>query len=95
MNVSSSQKTVAIIPARYSSTRFPGKPLKKICNMPMLEHVYLRAKMFSFWDNLSIATCDYKIKNERTANRNLLFESHCKISSKQMARDTYLSTEGL
>ena len=55
-------KIFGIIPARMAASRFPGKPLKKICNMPMLEHVYLRAKMFSFWDNLSIATCDYKIK---------------------------------
>ena len=30
MNLPSSQKTVAIIPARYSSTRFPGKPLAEI-----------------------------------------------------------------
>ena len=46
-------KIFGIIPARMAASRFPGKPLKKICNMPMLEHVYLRAKMFSFWDNLS------------------------------------------
>tara|TARA_B100001173_G_C15896133_1_gene507798 strand:- start:80 stop:904 length:825 start_codon:yes stop_codon:yes gene_type:complete len=51
-----------IIPARMAASRFPGKPLKKICNIPMIEHVFLRARMFGFWDKLVIATCDQEIK---------------------------------
>lgn len=35
-------KTVAIIPARYASTRFPGKPLALIAGTPMIQHVYER-----------------------------------------------------
>jgi 3-deoxy-manno-octulosonate cytidylyltransferase (CMP-KDO synthetase) len=32
-----------VIPARYASTRFPGKVLKPIAGKPLLEHVYARA----------------------------------------------------
>jgi 3-deoxy-manno-octulosonate cytidylyltransferase (CMP-KDO synthetase) len=35
---------VAIIPARYGSTRLPGKPLAKIGGKPMIQHVYERPK---------------------------------------------------
>jgi 3-deoxy-manno-octulosonate cytidylyltransferase (CMP-KDO synthetase) len=37
-------KIFAFIPARYDSTRFPGKPLKLILGKPMIQHVYERAK---------------------------------------------------
>ena len=33
---------VAVIPARFGSTRFPGKPLVSICGLPMIQHVYER-----------------------------------------------------
>ena len=33
-------KTVAVIPARYASSRFPGKPLAFICEKPMIQWVY-------------------------------------------------------
>ena len=52
-----------IIPARMAASRFPGKPLKKICDVTMIEHVYRRACMFKKWKNLLIATCDNEIKN--------------------------------
>ena len=32
--------SIAIIPARMGSSRFPGKPLEKILGRPMIEHVY-------------------------------------------------------
>ncbi len=35
-------KIVAIIPARYASTRFPGKPLARLVDRPMIQHVYER-----------------------------------------------------
>ncbi|MBQ3457489.1 MAG: 3-deoxy-manno-octulosonate cytidylyltransferase, partial [Synergistaceae bacterium] len=38
-------KILGIIPARYQSTRFPGKPLADINGKPMILHVYERAKM--------------------------------------------------
>ncbi len=45
-----------------AASRFPGKPLYPIRSRPMVEHVYLRAKMYSGWDNLVLATCDHEIE---------------------------------
>ena len=56
-------KIIGIIPARMAASRFPGKPLKLINGMPMLMHVYLRAKLYKNWDKLSIAGCDKEILN--------------------------------
>lgn len=36
-------KILCVIPARYASTRLPGKPLADICGKPMIQHVYERA----------------------------------------------------
>ena len=36
---------ISIIPARMASSRSPGKPMKDIFGMPMIEHVYRRVKM--------------------------------------------------
>lgn len=55
-------KTIAVIPARMSSTRFPGKPLAKILGIPMLGHVYSRSAMSRLLDDVYIATCDKEIK---------------------------------
>lgn len=49
-----------IIPARYASTRFPGKPLAIIAGKPMLQHVYERA-LQSGADDVVIATDDDRI----------------------------------
>ncbi len=52
-------KFIAIIPARYASTRFPGKPLADIQGKPMIQHVYERtAKVF---DHCCVATDDERI----------------------------------
>ncbi|MCL1850313.1 MAG: 3-deoxy-manno-octulosonate cytidylyltransferase [Bacteroidetes bacterium] len=53
---------IGIIPARYASTRFPGKPLMLIHNKPMIQHVYERAKEADL-DDLYVATDDDRIKN--------------------------------
>ncbi len=52
---------IGVIPARMGSSRFPGKPLAKICGLPMIEHVYKRCKMSSSLSDLYIATCDEEI----------------------------------
>jgi 3-deoxy-manno-octulosonate cytidylyltransferase (CMP-KDO synthetase) len=54
-------KIVGIVPARMAASRFPGKPLHPILGRPMIEHVFLRAKMFPRWDVLALATCDGEI----------------------------------
>ena len=56
-------KIIGIIPARMSASRFHGKPLHDILGIPMLEHVYIRAKMYNKWDELVVATCDKEIIN--------------------------------
>ncbi len=54
-------KIVAVIPARMNSSRFPGKPLEKICGMPMIGHCYKRALMSNLLDDVYVATCDDEI----------------------------------
>jgi 3-deoxy-manno-octulosonate cytidylyltransferase (CMP-KDO synthetase) len=54
-------KSVAIIPARMGSSRFPGKPMKKIHGIPMIGHCYLRAMMCKELFDTYVATCDQEI----------------------------------
>jgi 3-deoxy-manno-octulosonate cytidylyltransferase (CMP-KDO synthetase) len=54
---------VGIIPARLAATRFPDKPLAPILGMPMIGHVYHRAKMCPLLDDVWVATCDVAIFN--------------------------------
>jgi 3-deoxy-manno-octulosonate cytidylyltransferase (CMP-KDO synthetase) len=52
---------VGVIPARMGSSRFSGKPLAKICGIPMIGHVYMRSKMSKLLDDVFVATCDKEI----------------------------------
>ena len=54
-------KIVAVIPARYDSTRFPGKPLIDINGKPMIQHVYERVKGSKLIDKVIVATDDERI----------------------------------
>lgn len=54
-------KVIGIIPARYNSTRLPGKPLKDICGLPMIQHVYKRASEAKLLDRVIVATDDNRI----------------------------------
>ena len=56
-------KIIGVVPARMSASRLPGKPLAQILGRPMVEHVFLRAKMYSGWTDLVLATCDDEIQN--------------------------------
>lgn len=53
---------VAVIPARYQSSRFPGKPLADICGRPMIEHVYRRVSASHAVDAVVVATDDDRIR---------------------------------
>jgi len=55
------QDVVIVIPARYGSSRLPGKPLLDIGGKPMIQHVYERAKEASFIDKVIVATDDQRI----------------------------------
>ena len=52
-------KFLGIIPARYASTRFPGKPLAELYGKPMIQHVY--AQVRATVDELVVATDDERI----------------------------------
>ena len=54
-------KAVGIIPARWGSTRFPGKPLHLIANQPLLRHVWERCLRARKLDAVIIATDDIRI----------------------------------
>lgn len=55
-------KFVAIIPARYQSSRFPGKPLARILGKTMIERVYAQVKKAV--DHVWVATDDIRIEQE-------------------------------
>lgn len=55
-------KIIAVIPARYSSSRFPGKPLADICGKPMLWWVYNQVKKIKEFDTVVCAIDDMRIK---------------------------------
>lgn len=57
-------KTVCVIPARYGSTRLPGKPLKDICGQPMLAWVYAAAKNVNHFEHVVVATDSEAIFDE-------------------------------
>jgi len=57
----SSGKVVVVIPARYGSTRLPGKPLLSLNGQPMIQRVYERAKSARSVDRVIVATDDDRI----------------------------------
>ena len=54
-------KTVGLIPARYASTRFPGKPLHLIAGKPLLQHVVERCALAQSLSEVIVATDDERI----------------------------------
>jgi 3-deoxy-manno-octulosonate cytidylyltransferase (CMP-KDO synthetase) len=54
-------KIICVIPARYASTRFPGKPLADIDGHPMISWVYHRAKSVKEFQDVIVATDDDRI----------------------------------
>ena len=56
-------KVLAIIPARWASTRFPGKPLAEILGKPMVQWVFEQARKASLVTEVVVATDDQRIFN--------------------------------
>lgn len=56
-----SKTVLGVIPARFGSTRLPGKPLIEIAGKPMIQHVYERASKATLLDDLIVATDDERI----------------------------------
>jgi 3-deoxy-manno-octulosonate cytidylyltransferase (CMP-KDO synthetase) len=55
------RKIVCIIPSRYESSRFPGKPLADLCGKPMIQHVYERVAKAKAVPYVAVATDDQRI----------------------------------
>jgi 3-deoxy-manno-octulosonate cytidylyltransferase (CMP-KDO synthetase) len=56
-----SPKVIVVIPARYGSTRLPGKPLVSLAGKPMIQRVYERAKLAQHVNRVIVATDDDRI----------------------------------
>jgi len=56
-------KTIALIPARYGSTRFPGKPLAAVLGKPLIRRVYEQALLVPGLDAVWVATDDERIRD--------------------------------
>ena len=69
-------KTAIIIPARYASTRLPGKPLLTVKNKPIIQYVYEAAKKSKLASKVIIATDDERIY--KAANS---FNADCEMTS--------------
>ncbi len=54
-------RVVAVIPARFGSTRFPGKPLADLAGRPLIEHVYRRTSLAAV-EEVIVATDDRRIE---------------------------------
>ena len=70
-------KVYVVIPARYASSRFPGKVLAPLCGKPMIQHVYERAAE-SCADDVFIATDEPKVFDAVTA-----FGGKCVMTSSE------------
>lgn len=57
-------RIIGVIPARFGSSRFPGKPLADICGHPMIWWVYNNVKDIPEFDELVVATDDERIKEK-------------------------------
>lgn len=80
-------KNICVIPARYSSTRLPGKPLKDICGKPMICRVYERAKKSKLADEIIVATDDERILQavEKNSGRAMMTSKNHKTGTDRLA----------
>ena len=96
-------KVVAVIPARYQSTRFPGKPLADICGKPMIWWVYNNIKKSKKINEVYAAIDDdrvrevcekYGIKYMMTSNNHLNHITRVWEVSTKIAADYYICING-
>jgi 3-deoxy-manno-octulosonate cytidylyltransferase (CMP-KDO synthetase) len=96
-------KIIAVIPARYESSRFQGKPLADICGKPMIERVYIQAKKVVEFEEVYVATDDeriYKICAERaiscimTSSKHKTGTDRVGEVAEKMDADLYVNIQG-
>ena len=80
-------RVVVIIPARYGSSRFDGKPLASICGRPMIQWVCQRAMQAKFIESVYVATDDSRIRNavNRFGGNVVMTSSTCRSGTDRVA----------
>ena len=80
-------KSICVIPARYSSTRLPGKPLKEICGVAMICRVWERASRAKAVDEVIVATDDERILHavEKFSGRAMMTRADHKTGTDRLA----------
>lgn len=80
-------QVVVIIPSRYGSSRFDGKPLADICGKPMIQWVYERASQAACVDAVHVATDDERIREAvgRFGGRVIMTSAQCRSGSDRVA----------
>ena len=80
-------KSICVIPARYSSTRLPGKPLKDICGKPMICRVWERASRAKSVAEVIVATDDERILQavENNSGRAIMTRADHKTGTDRLA----------
>lgn len=80
-------KSICVIPARYSSTRLPGKPLKDICGVPMICRVWQRASQAASVADVIVATDDERILQavEKFSGRAMMTRADHKTGTDRLA----------
>ena len=80
-------KSICVIPARYSSTRLPGKPLKDICGKPMICRVWERASLAKSVAEVIVATDDDRILQavEKNSGRAIMTRADHKTGTDRLA----------
>jgi 3-deoxy-manno-octulosonate cytidylyltransferase (CMP-KDO synthetase) len=96
-------KTVGVIPARYKSSRFPGKPLVDILGKPLIQRVYERAIQSRLLGSVYVATEDHRIetfcrgrgmKVVMTSDRHPTGTDRVAEVAKSVRADVYVNIQG-
>jgi 3-deoxy-manno-octulosonate cytidylyltransferase (CMP-KDO synthetase) len=96
-------KIILVIPARYASTRFPGKPLIDINGKSMIHRVYDQCKQAIDPSLIYVATDDERIENHcnKLGIQTILTSSNCKTGTdrvaevaEKIAADYYINVQG-
>lgn len=96
-------KTIAVIPARYKSTRFEGKPIADICGKPMIWWVYNQVKKVKEFDDVYVATdneiisnvCEeYKLKYLMTSDKHRTSTERLYEVARHVEADYYVCING-
>tara|TARA_B100001123_G_C14999919_1_gene903123 strand:- start:49 stop:780 length:732 start_codon:yes stop_codon:yes gene_type:complete len=82
-----------VIPARYNSSRFPGKPLMKINGVPMIQRTYNQALKNQYTKDVIVATDSKKIKSFCDSNKiEVIMTENCNSGTDRVAAVSNLMT---